>query len=283
MLVSRGELQFDFKGARFNLADACDRQLLGWIFNQFLYGEVTGIQCGYWLYRAPTLHAATFLARQAGEELSHVRRILRIFSILKEKPASAHWAIRYLSTGLMGNTWGEHVALEMALGEGLVLGVFYAMAETIPDPEIRKILESALIEEERHVEFGERETRAWLEAHPESRPFLLASAWIQVWVLRRLKRFIAERLLLERASHPVLSQFEDFYAHSIRCLELRIERLGLARQPLSEMVFFEKLGLFLGFPFRKLGATLRRRKLLLTSTYLDDPVVKEELRTYRPS
>src|SRR5207244_168903 len=118
------------------------------------YGEASGIQCGYWLYRAPTINAAVFLAKQAGEELSHFKRILRIFSILGEEPEKAHWAVRFLSTGMMGRSWGEHVAIEMALGEGLVLSVFYALEDTIGNPEIQKILSSAIVEEERHVEFG---------------------------------------------------------------------------------------------------------------------------------
>jgi len=103
MIVLRDELRFDFKGAQFDLTSESDRKLLGWIFNQFLYGEVTGIQCGHWLYQAPSLNAASFLAKQASEELSHVRKILRIFSLLGEKPDKAHWAIRFLSTGMMGS------------------------------------------------------------------------------------------------------------------------------------------------------------------------------------
>src|SRR3954470_18224938 len=115
MLLSRQEMTFDFGGAR--LVASRDRQILGWIFNQFLYGEVSGIQCGHWLYRAPTLNAASFLAKQASEELSHVRRISRVLSLLGERPEKAQWAIRVLATGMMGRSWGEHVALEMALGE----------------------------------------------------------------------------------------------------------------------------------------------------------------------
>src|SRR6185437_8451616 len=147
MLISREELSYEFGDAKFDLGSGADRRFLGWVFNQFLYGEVSGIQCGHWLYRAPHLSAATFLAKQAGEELSHVRKILRILSILGERPAQAHPAIRFLSTGMMGASWGEHVALEMALGEGLVLAVFYALADTIGSPEIKKILESAISEE----------------------------------------------------------------------------------------------------------------------------------------
>ncbi|TMB25791.1 MAG: ferritin-like domain-containing protein, partial [Deltaproteobacteria bacterium] len=42
MLLSRQEMTFDFGTAR--LSAERDRALLGWIVNQFLYGEVTGIQ-----------------------------------------------------------------------------------------------------------------------------------------------------------------------------------------------------------------------------------------------
>ena len=61
MLLSREEMTFDWGGAR--LDPARDRAVLGWMMNQFLYGEVTGIQCGHWLYAAPDLEAARFFAR----------------------------------------------------------------------------------------------------------------------------------------------------------------------------------------------------------------------------
>ena len=85
MRVSRDELRFDFGGARFRLPR--DRALLGWIVDQFLYGEVTGIQVGHWLYAAPSLEAATFFARQAAEELAHVRVFLRIHELLGTWPS----------------------------------------------------------------------------------------------------------------------------------------------------------------------------------------------------
>ena len=47
MLLSREEMTFNFRGAR--LHPDRDRRLLGWMTNQFLYGEVTGIQCGHCL------------------------------------------------------------------------------------------------------------------------------------------------------------------------------------------------------------------------------------------
>src|SRR3954447_1971118 len=116
MLLSRQEMTFDFGGAR--LIASRDRQTLGWIVNQFLYGEVTGIQCGHWLYDAPDLDAARFFSRQAVEEFQHVDNFLRILDLLGEEPAPPHRIVRFLSTGMMPASFEEHVCLEMALGEG---------------------------------------------------------------------------------------------------------------------------------------------------------------------
>src|SRR5215475_11326695 len=124
MRVSREEMRFDFGGARSRLPR--DRELLGWIVDRFLYGEVTGIQVGHWLYAAPSLEAATFFARQASEELAHVRVFLRIHALLGTKPGPAHPVFRFLSTGAIGIVFAEPAATEMAVGEGLVLAVFQA-------------------------------------------------------------------------------------------------------------------------------------------------------------
>lgn len=277
MLIPREQLKFDFQGAEFDLSQERERKFLAWVFNQFLYGEVTGIQCGHWLYHAPHLNAAQFIAKQASEELSHVRKILRILSLLGESPGPAHGAIRFLSTGMMGGSWGEHVTLEMALGEGLVLTVFYAMADTISQPEIRKILESAVIEEERHVIFGERESMEWLKKHPEDRPRLLALALVQLWALHRLKGFLIKRAARELGeNHPVLSRFGQFFDHVLWGFGARIERLGLSTQPVSRMNGIQKGMILFALPFRQLRAKLRRRPRLLTTTYLADPLVLAE-------
>jgi hypothetical protein len=285
MLITRKELDFDFKGARFNLDDSSDRELLGWVLNQFLYGEVTGIQCGYWLYRAPSINAAIFLARQAEEELSHVKRILRIQSILGQKPAEPHRAIRFMATGMMGGTWGEHVAMEMAIGEGLVLSVFYALAQTIPDEKIGKILEFTLLDEERHVEFGEAETKAWLKRHPEDKSLLLSSALLQLLAMKRIKEVLmrkmqgAKREEWEvREHHPVLSQMDDFYDHVVWSFEQRIIRLGILDRPLSEVSFFQKAQILIKHPFLSLKAKWKGKfdQKLLTETYLQDEVVIRE-------
>lgn len=274
MLISRDELSFDFGAARFDLNREADRRTLGWIFNQFLYGEVTGIQCGYWLYRAPHLNAASFLARQALEELSHVKRVVRILNLIGEKPAEAHPAIRFLSTGMMGGSWGEHVTIEMALGEGLVLTVFYALADTIDDPEIKKIIESAIVDEVKHVEFGEREASRWLSENPGDRRHLLGQAMVQLMVLRKLKRFVIKRLQQgENADHPVLARFPDFYDHVCAKFEKRVELLGISKGSISQMSLIQRWGLLASVPLHFLRSKFRRKRPLLTSTYLSDPAV----------
>ena len=122
------------------------------MMNQFLYGEVTGIQCGHWLYEAPDLEAARFFSRQAVEEFQHVDNFLRILELLGEKPARAHGMVRFLTSGMMPATFAEHVCLEMAQGEGFVLLALYALIDTLdtqgprgPDGSgIREILLRAL-------------------------------------------------------------------------------------------------------------------------------------------
>ena len=79
MLLSRAEMTFDFKGA--TLDPVRDRELIEWMLNQFLYGEMTGIQVGHWLYQAPDVDSAKFLARQSLEEMQHVDNFLRIMAM----------------------------------------------------------------------------------------------------------------------------------------------------------------------------------------------------------
>src|SRR5437660_12647814 len=107
MLLSREEMTFDFRGAK--LDPIRDRDVLGWMMSQFLYGEVTGIQCGHWLYEAPDLEAARFFSRQAVEEFQHVENFVRILSLLGEKPARANGMVRFLTSGMMPSTFEEHV------------------------------------------------------------------------------------------------------------------------------------------------------------------------------
>jgi hypothetical protein len=275
VLIPREELQFDFGPARFDTTRESDRAFLGWVYDQFLYGEVTGIQCGHWLYRAPTLAAASFLARQASEELSHVKRILKIQELLGVHSKDAHPAVKFMSTGMMGGTWGEHVCLEMALGEGLVLAIFYALSSTVDHPEIRKLVESAIGDEERHVEFGERETRAWLSRFPADRKVLLGQALLQWIAMRKLRNFALSRL---PKGHPVLERFPAFYDHVLAKFEERALKLGLSERPLRSIPLLSRVALIALLPFRTFWMRKRRPRKLLTKTYLTDPWIAEPWR-----
>jgi hypothetical protein len=58
MLLTREEMAFDFHGAK--LDPVKDKEIIVWSVQQFLYGEITGIQIGHWLYNAPDLESARF-------------------------------------------------------------------------------------------------------------------------------------------------------------------------------------------------------------------------------
>src|SRR3954470_15500646 len=234
MLLSRQEMTFDFGGAR--LIASRDRQTLGWIVNQFLYGEVTGIQCGHWLYQAPDLAAARFFSRQAVEEFQHVDNFVRILQLLGERPAPAHPLVRFLSTGMMPATFEEHVCLEMALGEGFVLMALYAIVDTLDHAEIRGILQRAVKQEERHVEFGEERTLQAIRARPALRRRLIGLSLVSMWAVRRLGAFMKKRL----PGHPVLSQLPAFLDFTADRGEHRLLRMGPLSPAARELGALEK-------------------------------------------
>jgi bacterioferritin (cytochrome b1) len=270
MLLSREEMTFDFRGAR--LDPASDRKVLAWMMNQFLYGEVTGIQCGHWLYDAPDLEAARFFSRQAVEEFQHVDNFLRILELLGEQPAPAHGMVRFLSSGMMPATFEEHVCLEMALGEGFVLMALYAIIDTLEHEEIRAILQRAVKQEERHVDFGEQRTMAALRGRPALRRRLLGLSLVSTWAVRRLGAFMRSRL---PADHPVLSLLPQFLDFTVACAEKRLLHMGVLTTPFANLGALEKAAAvaeaygtsLLSTPLRLLP---RKR---LTDTYLRDPAV----------
>ena len=280
MLLTREEMTFDFGGAK--LDPVRDRDLLEWMFNQFLYGEITGIQVGHWLYDAPDLEAAKFLARQSLEEMQHVDNFLRIMTMLGCQPKPAHAAVRFLATGMMGGSWAEHVALEMAQGEGFVLMAFYATIDTLDHKPSTDILRRAVKQEERHVEFGENETRKAIEGKAWLRRRLLGLSLVSMWGVRRLAAYMGKRM---PADHPVLKFLPQFLALSNKCAETRLRRIGVLDRPLSEMGTFKRAALvaeayggkalgglasLVTLPFRLLPWFRRKR---LTDIYLDDPHV----------
>ena len=270
MLLTREEMTFDFGGARFDAVR--DRQVLAWMMHQFLYGEVTGIQCGHWLYGAPDLEAARFFSRQAVEEFQHVDNFLRILEMLGESPAPAHPMVRFLTSGMMPSTFEEHVCLEMALGEGFVLMALYGVIDTLEHEQIRAILQRAVKQEERHVDFGERRTSALVRARPSLRRRLLGLSLVSTWGVRRLGAFMRSRL---PADHPVLSKLPAFLEFTVGCAEKRLLRMGVLAKPLAELSALEKAAAVAeAYGTSLLTAPLRllpRKRL--TDTYLRDPAV----------
>ena len=280
MLLTREEMSFDFGGAK--LDPARDRELLEWILNQFLYGEVTGIQVGHWLYDAPDLDAAKFLARQSLEEMQHVDNFLRIMTMLGCQPKPAHPAVRFLSTGMMGGSWPEHVALEMAQGEGFVLQAFYAIIDTLDHKPSTDILRRAVKQEERHVEFGEEQTRKAIEGKPWLRRRLLGLSLVSMWGVRKLAGYMEKKL---PADHVVLRHLPAFLAHANKCAELRLRRIGVLDRPLDQISGAKRallvaeayggklvggIGSVLALPLRLLPWFKKKR---VTDTYLLDPHV----------
>jgi hypothetical protein len=275
MLLSRSEMRFDFGGAR--LDPIADRAVLRWMLSQFLYGEVTGVQVGHWLHAAPDLESARFLARQAVEELQHVGNFLKIMQLLDVTPEPAHPVLRFLATGMMGDDWAEHVALEMATGEGFVLTAFYALIDTLDQREAVGIMERAVRQEEGHVTFGEQRCMRLIAEKPELREQLLGANLIWMWGVRQLSNYIDKHLPRE---HPVLSQVKPFLQHALRCSELRLVRMGMCERPLSELSRAEHARfLFAALRGKVVNGASRfwRRPVRLTDRYLSDPYLKRLL------
>lgn len=283
MLLTREEMSFNFEGGR--LAPVRDKDFLAWAMSQFLYGEMTGIQIGHWLYDAPAFDAAKFLARQSLEEMQHVDNFLRIMSMLDLKPTQAHWAVRFLSTGMMGSSWAEHVALEMAQGEGFVLMAFYAVIDTLDHEPSVEILRRAVKQEERHVEFGENETIKAIRDHAWLRRRLLGLSLVSMWGVRRVAQFMASRL---PADHPVIRHLPQFLAHTNRCAETRLLRMGVLDQPLANIGALQRAALVTEAYAGKAASGLLQlvtaplrllpfwpKKQRLTDIYLKDPHIAQ--------
>lgn len=266
MLLTREEMTYDFGGARFDPVE--DRELLAFIFNQFLYGEVTGIQVGHWLRQAPDLESATFLAKQATEEMAHVRAFLHIFRHLGAEPGPPHRLVRFLSTDFMGASYAEHVCLEMALGEGFVLMVLYALMDTIDHDGIVKILRAATPQEERHVEFGETHTARLVEESPGLADHLLGLSLVSLKAVNKL----APQAQKIAPGHPVVQQMPAFLRANVECMELRLQRMGVLRGRLADYGAMRGAWRMAASMSRRYARVLvPRRRRYLTDTYLTDP------------
>lgn len=274
MLLTREEQTYDFGGARFDLDR--DRDVLPWIFSQFLFGEVTGVQVGEWLARAPDFDAAQFLARQANEEMAHVKLFLRILASLDAEPQPPHPALRFLATDFAGGTFLEHCCLEMALGEGYVLMAIYALIDTLPDSEVRSLLVGLSRQEESHVSFGEEQTARGLRREPAQARHLLGLALVSMVGIRRLAGWTRRRY----PRHPVLSQMPGFLRETVRAAELRLGRMGVLKRPLGRISAGERAGMMASSVARRYGRALnpfRPRPEPLTDTYLGDPSLRSRL------
>lgn len=283
MLLTRAEMTLDFHGEK--LDPLRDRELLAWMLNQFLYGEITGIQVGQWIYDAPDLTSARFLARQAIEELQHVGNFVRIQQMLALSPGAAHPLVKFLATGMMADSWAEHVALEMATGEGFVLMAFYAVIDTLDHPDAVAILDRAVKQEEGHVDFGEQETMRLIANDRGLARRLLGLTLVWRFGVTRLAGFMRSRL----PDQPVLARLPEFLTLALACNELRLRRMGLLDGPLSELSGARRAALvaeayawkggsaagrLLKSPLSLVpGVTTKKR---LTDTYLNDPAIRGE-------
>ena len=270
MLLTRDEMTFDFGGARFDLER--DRDVLAWIFSQYLYGEVTGVQVGHWLEIAPDFDAAQFLARQANEEMAHVKLFLRILDSLGATPQPPHRALSFLATDFAGATFTEHCHLEMAVGEGFVLTAIYAFIDTLPEGEIRTLMSGLARQEEGHVNFGEEQTIKAVRRRPGQASHLLGLTLVAMLGVKAIAKYAGKKY----ADHSVLKQMPAFLAHSNSVTELRLRRLGVIDKPLSSLGRAQRASLMTKATASRYSRAVnpfRRKPSKLTKTYLADPSI----------
>jgi hypothetical protein len=275
MLLTREEMAFDFKGAKFDRER--DRDLLAWIASQFLYGEVTGVQIGHWILRAPDVESAKFLARQCIEELQHVDVFMEFFKWLDARPVKVHPVVKFLSSE--SDDWYEHCALEMAQGEGFVLMIFYALIHCIDDDKLTRRLDAAARQEETHVAFGEDQTAKAIQDNPRLRKRLLGLHLLSLWVVKRFEKWIAKRV---DQDHEVMRQIPEYLEKIVQATDLRLQRMGMTDKPLAEYGRFETFRHITGAVTRKVLRKFafwrwfgRKR---LTDTYLRDAYLAEVMK-----
>ena len=207
------EPQYDFGGAKFDLNDPGDREIIRFILSQALYGEATGVYCGKSLYSAGSLEAARFYVRQAKQELAHLQLFADIFKQLDMTPMPAHWVVKLLSSH--NNYYPLKVLMEHAIGEGMVLDIFRdILLQTLPDedprvPLIKKKLRVVCKEEIEHVSWGEKETRRLLKEKPWLMTPYFGLLELQMAVLPYMVKAFEKRV----GSHPVLAHLPGFLEH----------------------------------------------------------------------
>jgi hypothetical protein len=182
----------------------------------------------------------------------------------------------------------------MAQGEGFVLMAFYATIDTLDHKPSTDILRRAVKQEERHVEFGETETRKAIAGKAWLRRRLLGLSLVSMWGVRRLAAFMGKRM---PEDHPVLRHLPAFLALSNRAAETRLRRIGVLDRPLAELGALRRAALVAeAYGGKALGALLSLitlplrllpfwpKKKRLTDIYLEDPhVAGYELPTGEPA
>lgn len=219
--------QFDFEGATFDLAAPEDREIIGFLLSQALYGEATGVYCGKSLYAAGSLEAARFYVRQARQELNHLELFADIFRELELTPTPGHWVVRLLSAH--NNYYPLKVLMEHAIGEGMVLDIFRdVLLQTLPadDPRVPRILKklrAVCREEVEHVAWGEKETRRLLQDKPWLRVPYYGLIELQLMVAPLIARGMARRY----PSHRVMRHLPRFMAHIVGRVREQGRALGI--------------------------------------------------------
>lgn len=217
---------YDFGGATFDLNAAFDREIVGFVLSQALFGEATGVYCGKSLYTARSLEAARFYTRQARQELGHLQLFADILRSLDLQPTPPHWVIRMLSSH--NNYYPLKVLMEHAVGEGMVLDIFKdLLMQTLPDddprvPPIKKKLRVVCREEAEHVAWGEKETLAMLAQKPWLKAPYFGLVELQLISIFSLVKHLQGR----NPTHPVMSQLEAFVDHIRARVRFQGQRLG---------------------------------------------------------
>jgi len=259
---------YDFGGAKFNLRDPGDREIVRFVLSQALFGEATGVYCGKSLYSAGSLEAARFYLRQARQELGHLNLFADIFRLLDMEPAPGHWVLRLLSSH--NNYYPLKVLMEHAVGEGLVLDVFKdILLQTLPDDtdelkQIHRKLQVICREEAEHVAWGERETARILREKPWLRLPFYGLVELQLNALPLLIRQFRSGY----ADHPVVGQLEPFLDHVKRRVMAQGRELGFIPPGEPSLAYRMAAGT-LGVALYARSQFARSRSTL-DKTYLDE-------------
>ncbi|MCB9707342.1 MAG: ferritin-like domain-containing protein [Myxococcales bacterium] len=257
---------YNFEGACFDLEQPSDRQIVGFILSQALYGEATGVYCGKSLYSAHSLEAARFYLKQARQELGHLEIFAEIFRTLELQPQKPHWIIRLLASH--NNYYPLKVLMEHAIGEGMVLDIFKdVLLQTLPDadprvPQIKRKLRVVCREEQEHVAWGEKETRRMLRAMPWLKTPYYGLVELQLLAIDALAHLLRRR----SKTHPVLAHLPRFAAHIRARVRTQSHNLGIV--PQKAPPFLKRMGAMLAGLLLYARSRFSPSRSILEKTYL---------------